>query len=262
MASQRSLEILVVDPRGEITPLITRALAGLPASLEVTTDPATGLQLARTRHGRFDLAVVDCLKSSSVLPDCLGVIRALGVEFPRIPVVGVAADDTGTGEIIEAFRLGARDFLKRPFDTADLVATLARVVRYRRWLPAAAPVPADAMRRIIPFLEQHYMHRVSLDTLARLAGISRWHVCRLFRAVTGRSFRTFVTELRLARARELLLGSDLSVTDIAHEVGFYDLSHLDRAFRRRFGIRPGDLLVERPSTRGPRILARHRRRVG
>ncbi|MBI2219293.1 MAG: helix-turn-helix domain-containing protein [Candidatus Rokubacteria bacterium] len=53
----------------------------------------------------------------------------------------------------------------------------------------------------------------------------------------------------------------MSITEIAHEVGFYDLSHLDRAFRRRFGIRPGDLVAERPATRGLGHSGRRRRRV-
>jgi AraC-like DNA-binding protein/CheY-like chemotaxis protein len=243
MSTRRPLAILVLDPRRHVAPIVAHSL-GAAAAVEVVGDGAAALQLARRRRGRFDVAIADCLDQERHRADCMAFIAAVSVEFPWIAVVGVAGEGLGPEPIIRALRLGARDFLKRPVEAADITATIARVVRRRGWLPAPAE-PAGVMRRIIAFLEQHYMHPLSLATLAKVAGCSRWHLCRMFRNVTGRPFRAFLTELRLERARELLLTSELSITEIAHEVGFYDLSHLDRAFRRRFGIRPGDLLGRR-----------------
>jgi AraC-like DNA-binding protein len=80
----------------------------------------------------------------------------------------------------------------------------------------------------------------SLDELAALAQMSRSDFSRSFHAVAGISLRDYLQDLRLRRSAELLLTSNQPLTNIAHECGFYDLPHLDKAFRRRFGMTPVD----------------------
>jgi AraC-like DNA-binding protein len=88
------------------------------------------------------------------------------------------------------------------------------------------------------FLENHYADVPSLPELAAMAGMSRSHFSRTFHAVVGTPLRQYVGDLRLQRACALLRQSTLSLTAIAMECGFYDLPHLDKAFRRRFGMAP------------------------
>jgi xylan 1,4-beta-xylosidase len=78
----------------------------------------------------------------------------------------------------------------------------------------------------------------SLDELAATVAMSRSHLSRTFHAVAGVSLRTYVRDARLQRAAAMLVTSTLPVTFVAVECGFYDLPHLDKGFRRRFGITP------------------------
>jgi transcriptional regulator GlxA family with amidase domain len=80
----------------------------------------------------------------------------------------------------------------------------------------------------------------SLDELAALAQMSRFDFSRTFHAVAGRSLRDYLQDLRLKRSAVLLLTSSQPLTVIAQECGFYDLPHLDKTFRRRFGMTPHD----------------------
>ena len=66
-------------------------------------------------------------------------------------------------------------------------------------------------------------------------------VARSFRATTGMTPHAFVTEHRLMVARDRLLRGDTSVTEIALSVGFSNISHFRRLFRRRYGLTPAGL---------------------
>jgi transcriptional regulator GlxA family with amidase domain len=90
---------------------------------------------------------------------------------------------------------------------------------------------------------QLFLSRSSADTpplkeLAAMARMSRSHFSRTFHAVAGVTVRDFIRDIQLQRAAALLRESPLSLTAIALECGFYDLPHLDKAFRRRFGLTP------------------------
>jgi AraC-like DNA-binding protein len=246
MSRPRALAILVVDLSADVAPAVASHLAG--ASVCVAADPRAGLSLARERLGRFDLAFVDCAATdASALSEPFAFIATLSAEFPHLPIVGVVDTGGDSSGIIEAFRRGARDFVTRPVEAAELDAVAARLVPRRSVARVADRRAGFAL--VLRLVETRYMYPLSLGALASMAGVSRWHLCRTFRALTGRPFRAFVTELRLRHARELLLASTLTVTQIAHDSGFYDLSHLDRAFRQRFGVRPSALLRHRPRAR-------------
>ncbi len=75
-----------------------------------------------------------------------------------------------------------------------------------------------------------------LDTMAAAAGMSKFHFCRAFKEATGRSPWRYVIERRLARAKELLAGTSLSVKQIARETGFNDANYFSRLFSHEIGM--------------------------
>jgi AraC family transcriptional regulator len=77
-----------------------------------------------------------------------------------------------------------------------------------------------------------------LADLAVSAKMSRYQLSRMFRKHVGLCLREYVMSLRLDRACDLLATSSQSITTTAMDCGFYDLSHFDRMFRRRFGMTP------------------------
>ena len=77
-----------------------------------------------------------------------------------------------------------------------------------------------------------------LDTIARLCGLSRRHLTRLYRREVGHSIHTQLNALRMQRAALLLATSERSVLQVAGEVGFENPSHFARAFRNWHGVAP------------------------
>jgi AraC-like DNA-binding protein len=81
---------------------------------------------------------------------------------------------------------------------------------------------------------------LTLDDLADMAGLSPFHFARVFRSVTGVPPVEFQTSLRFVRAKELLLTSPASVTDICFEVGYGSLGTFSRRFKQIVGITPAE----------------------
>lgn len=101
-----------------------------------------------------------------------------------------------------------------------------------------------------------------LDDLAEMAGLSPFHFARVFRSVTGVPPVEYQTSLRFVRAKELLLTSPASVTDICFEVGYGSLGTFSRRFKQMVGITPAEfralpetvdrLALDEPITRNAR----------
>jgi AraC family transcriptional regulator len=81
---------------------------------------------------------------------------------------------------------------------------------------------------------------LALDRLARLAGLSRFHFLRTFRALTGETPKQYVLRLRVERAALRLVLLRSSVLDVALDCGFHNHETFTRAFRRRFGTSPSE----------------------
>jgi AraC-like DNA-binding protein len=78
----------------------------------------------------------------------------------------------------------------------------------------------------------------SLDELVARSKYSKYHFCRLFKEETGRSPWQVVLEHKLERARELLLGTSLSIKQIATELGFHNADYFAHRFIRHTGVSP------------------------
>ena len=91
--------------------------------------------------------------------------------------------------------------------------------------------------RVCEFLRWHLADDVTLAQLASIAGLSRCHLIRVFRAQHGVTPFAYQRSLRIERARQILAGGG-SVATAVSEGGFADQSHLGRRFRLVFGDSP------------------------
>lgn len=109
---------------------------------------------------------------------------------------------------------------------------------------AARPVGVLDRRtvdRVTDYVDADLAAAITLDRMAGVAALSPFHFARAFKATTGLAPHRFVTARRLESAKAALLTSDASVVRVAHAVGFSNVSHFRRVFRREFGVAPGEL---------------------
>jgi len=96
------------------------------------------------------------------------------------------------------------------------------------------------MEKAIAFVREHCCEDVTVEEAARVCGVSTAYFCRLFRRFTGVSFKRYVTELRMARAQQLLVDTSLNIIEIALQVGYSRHSYFSRRFREFVGVTPRD----------------------
>ena len=100
--------------------------------------------------------------------------------------------------------------------------------------------PENLTAYIEHIIGQYFTEDVDLDFLSRNAGVTKNHLCRVYRSQTGMTIMERLRQLRLQKARTLLIETDLSISDICYDSGFHDLSHFYRCFAGMTGKNPGD----------------------
>lgn len=94
--------------------------------------------------------------------------------------------------------------------------------------------------KVIQYLHENYAEAITIDKLAEQAHISKFYLCRLFRASTGMSIVQYTNERRITAARRLLANSRQPITTVAQDCGFCTPSHFCSQFRAAEGMTPRD----------------------
>ena len=126
---------------------------------------------------------------------------------------------------------------------------------YQRWLEMAARIFAEDLSApqehhidAVPakvasaarYVQKHHREPLALGDVATAVGLSRERLSRLFHESLGVSFSQYLNQSRLSTARELLKGSELSITEIAYNSGYQSLSQFNRRFKESESLSPGD----------------------
>jgi AraC-like DNA-binding protein/ligand-binding sensor protein len=88
------------------------------------------------------------------------------------------------------------------------------------------------------YIDKHKMEPLSLSAVAKAAGASVFHFCKVFRKSTGLKFTDYVARVRLEDARTQLLNPNRRISEVAYDVGFQSLTQFNRMFKRVFGQSP------------------------
>jgi YesN/AraC family two-component response regulator len=182
-------------------------------------------------------------------------LKKIKSKWAEIPILFITSASSEEG-IIEAFRLGSRDFFKKPINTYQLKKTVANMLRLKKisqekrsqiisraqtvaspYDKATTSLPENILK-IISYMEDHFSKEMNLEELAKKAGMSKFHFCRTFKKYLDLSPIQFLTRLRMDRAKTLLGSTHRSISDVADSVGFNDLSNFIKNFKKTVGTTP------------------------
>lgn len=128
--------------------------------------------------------------------------------------------------------LGRHTRLLERIDCLPAVRPATRLEQYRR------------LRRARDFIDANFKRTLSLSEIGRAACLSPFHLLRLFKTVFGVTPHQYATRKRLGQARALLEATDLTVTEVCHQVGYQSLSSFSGRFSRHFGLSPRRLRIQ------------------
>lgn len=168
------------------------------------------------------------------------------IEFtrPLIPdskVVFISAYD----EFEYAFRaikLKAYDYLIKPFSQNDLMKVITKVVNELNLVNVtticSTSHQSTIVQRVIEYSDNHISENITLKNMSRLFGISSGHLSQLIRQETGKRFGELATQLRVEKAKTLLINSEYNVGEIGTMVGYKNYLMFYKAFRKQEDISP------------------------
>ena len=108
--------------------------------------------------------------------------------------------------------------------------------------PPRAGLPVDLVSQLTEYVDGHLSEPILVTHLAGHVGLSPDHFARRFKITTAVGPKQFVLKRRVEKVHELLRSGKFNVSEAGREVGFHDLSHLNRCFRNVFGCSPRTVL--------------------
>ena len=95
------------------------------------------------------------------------------------------------------------------------------------------------------YIHEHYMDPdISLHVVASRVGHSPSHFCTVFSEATGQTFKGYLTELRIKRAKELLRSTGLRTAEVSDQVGYNDPHYFSLVFRKTTGLSPREFRLQ------------------
>ena len=170
----------------------------------------------------------------------------------HIPIVMLTAKSSEQ-HTIEGFESGADDYVAKPFSSAVLKVRIKNLIESRELLrnkfmkePFAAikdfsPSKTDEalLKKAYAIVEKNLSNPdFEVSDFAFEIGMSRTQLYRKINAIAGQTVREFIRIVRLKKASELLVSSDMNITEIAYMVGFNSQSYFTTSFTEYFGMNP------------------------
>lgn len=101
------------------------------------------------------------------------------------------------------------------------------------------------VRRAVEYMRENYDSHLRLEDVADRVYVSQWHLSKLLNRSLGKNFSEIMNEIRVDKAKELLRNPEFRIGDIAEKVGFLDMAHFSRVFKKLTGRSPSDFRNER-----------------
>lgn len=187
----------------------------------------------------------DMIVSDICMPglDGLKMIAALKSEFPDMQISIL----TGFREFDycqEAIRLGVTRFLLKPSrieEIEEALQAMTDALKEKHILPDNGMDEESAagsfiVRNALQYMEDHYSEKLSLSRVAEKTFVSQWHLSKLLNRQEGKNFSEILNQIRIAHAKELMKEKSYRIADISEQVGFTDVAHFSRVFKKLEGI--------------------------
>ncbi len=220
-----------------------RTHGGLVATNDVAITPAGTPGYWRTDAASEDMSML--LKDSFIRrvaveagadPDKIEIVPFFSAPDPQIERVGLSLLSE-----MESGGLGGEFYVE---SLANVLAL--HLLRHHSSLGGGSGRNAEhgsgfskrRLKRATDYINDNLSQKLTLTEIAGAAHVSPYHLARSFKAATGLSPHQYVIHRRVERAKNLLVGTDLSIVDVAGAVGFANQSHLAFHVRRLLGVSP------------------------
>ena len=240
--------VLLVEDHRELRLHIRKILWSF-YRIEEAEDGNSGLEKARS-------LVPDLIISDIIMPGMDGVEMCSQIKrdpkTEHIPVILLSAKSDMDSKV-EGYEKGADDFMEKPFFPQQLLARIRNLIESREKLKmhfgdgeykrpkiaGIAPFDREFLEKVFYKIEQNIGNsEYNVNQLSSELGMSRVHLYRRFKDLTGKTPKDYMKETRLKTAAHLLEENRSNVSEVAYQVGFNTPSNFTASFKSFYGISP------------------------
>lgn len=241
-------KVLLVDDEPVIVEGLSRGIAWEKWNCEVVAAVHDGLEGKKMiEEKQPDIVFLDiCMPEM----DGLSMIAALDSQYPDMEV-SILTGYRDFEYAREAIRLGVTRFLLKPSNMSELeeaIETMCNNLKKKGITGENRPNEegqdaklenasgAFIVKNALSYIEKNYAQKLTLNDVAEKTYVSQWHLSKLLNRHTGQGFSEILNHVRIEHAKQLLTDSSLRVGDVAEQVGFSDLAHFSRVFKKQEGV--------------------------
>ena len=182
--------------------------------------------------------------------DGLTMLAALKSEYPHMQVTVLTAyRDFAYAQ--QAIRLGVCRYLCKPSKMDELTEAVQAMTALLDAMPpaqeASAEEPAEngeagsfIVRSALDYMRNHCTEHISLSDVAEGVYVSQWHLSKLINKHTNQSFFDLLGSMRIEKAKQLLQDPAMRIHEVAEQVGYSDVAHFSKSFKKITGKAPGE----------------------
>ena len=244
-------KVMLVDDEPIIVEGLSRSISWDKWNCKIVATAHDGLEGKRLiEEKKPDIVFMDIC-----MPEMAGLqmIAALGSQFPNLEVCVL----TGYRDFEyaqEAIRLGVTRFLLKPSNMSELeeaISAMCANLKKKGITGEEKEETAEGdgaereqesasssfiVKNALSYIEENYTQKLTLSEVAEKTYVSQWHLSKLLNRHTGQSFSDILNHVRIEHAKVLLKDPSLRIGDISEQVGFLDLAHFSRVFKKQEGV--------------------------
>ena len=236
----KKLRVLLVDDEIMIREGFKRLFDWEAHNCQVVGEAADGMEaLGKIDSLRPDIVIMDI---NIPIMNGLKVIQLSRVKHPNIAFVIVSGyDDFSYCQ--QALRLQITDYILKPVNYEEFggcIDTLKISLFERRVLETPEPEAQEGrtITSITRYLQEHMGEDVSLGVLSEEFHLNPQYISQLFKNEIGVGFLAYLTNIRMEKAKKLLLSTSLSIAEVAEQAGYGDYRVFTKVFKKNEGITP------------------------
>ena len=236
----RKFKVIVADDEKLIARNIARRIEEGCEAFQVIAQAGTGLE-ALELAGQL---MPDVVFSEIKMPEMDGIelIARLREQNPSALCV-IVSGYSDFEYARAAIQNSAVDYLLKPVNPEELSALLKRLetmlmAREQALAPRREASAGEVVENVMLYLRQNYDRQIDFAAVAEAQAVSAPYLSKLFHDHAGTSPSRYLTDLRMRKAKKLLLDSQLSIKEIAARVGYPDPFHFSKSFKNAVGMSP------------------------
>ena len=236
----RKLSVLLVDDEIMIREGFKRLFDWEAHDCEVVGEAADGMEaMTQIDILRPDIVIMDI---NFPIMNGLKVIQLSRIKHPDIAFVIVSGYDDFS-YCREALRLQITDYILKPVNYEEFgtcIDNLKISLFERRMSTVEEPQKQEerTINGITRYLQEHLSEEMSLSVLAEEFHLNSQYISQLFKSEIGVGFLAYLTNIRMEKAKKLLLSTSLSVAEVAEQSGYGDYRVFTKVFKKAEGITP------------------------